>query len=56
MQLYLNAATNPKLSYEANMDALRQLDKLFGIGTVAKQIEEEKKNPKKPSGATRSGW
>ncbi len=56
MQLYLNAATNPKLSYEANMDALRQLDKLFGIGTVAKQIEEEKKNPKKPTGATRSGW
>ena len=56
MQLYLNAATNPKLSYEANMEALRPLDKLVGIGTVAKQIEEEKKNPKKPSGATRSGW
>jgi len=56
MQLYLNAATNPKLSYEANMDALRQLDRLFGIGTVAKQIEEEKKNPTKPTGATRSGW
>jgi hypothetical protein len=56
MQLYLNAATNPKLSYEANMDALRQLDRLFGIGTVAKQIEAEKKNPTKPTGATRSGW
>jgi hypothetical protein len=56
MQLYLNAATNPKLSYEANMDALRKLDKLFGIGTVAKQIEDEKTNPKKPTGVTRSGW
>ena len=56
MQLYLNAATNPKLSYEANMDALRKLDKLFGIGTVAKQIEDEKTNPKKPIGVTRSGW
>jgi hypothetical protein len=56
MQLYLNAATNPKLSYEANMDALKNLDKLYGLGDVAKQIDKELKNPAKPSGPSKSGW
>lgn len=32
MQLYLTAATDPKLGYEANMTALRNLDKLYGLG------------------------
>ena len=31
MQLYLKAATDPSLTYEANMDALRNLDKMFGL-------------------------
>tara|TARA_R110000868_G_scaffold376148_3_gene640930 strand:+ start:251 stop:1468 length:1218 start_codon:yes stop_codon:yes gene_type:complete len=34
MQLYLKAATDPKLGYEANMNALRNLDKTFGLGNV----------------------
>jgi hypothetical protein len=32
MQLYLNAATNPELGLEANMAALKNLDKLYGLG------------------------
>ena len=32
MQLYLRAATDPTLSYEANMEALDNLDRLFGLG------------------------
>lgn len=32
MQLYLRAATDPTLSYEANVEALGNLDKLFGLG------------------------
>lgn len=32
MQMYLKAATDPTLSYEANMNALQNLDKMFGLG------------------------
>lgn len=32
MQLYLRAATDPTLSYEANQQALNNLDKMFGLG------------------------
>jgi hypothetical protein len=41
MQLYLRAATDPTLSYEANVQALENLDKLFGIGKGAaeKQVK-----------------
>lgn len=56
MQLYLNAATNPQLSYEANLEALKNLDRLYGLGGVAKEIEKELKNPAKPSGPSKSGW
>jgi hypothetical protein len=55
MQLYLNAATNPTLSYEANMDALKNLDRLFGLGIVADKIEKSVTAPKVP-GQSRSGW
>jgi len=55
MQLYLNAATNPDLSYEANMDALKNLDRLFGLGTAADKIEKSVTAPQKP-GKSRSGW
>lgn len=34
MNMYLKAATDPKLSYEANMSALKNLDKMFGLGIV----------------------
>ena len=55
MQLYLNAATNPDLSYEANMEALKNLDRLFGLGTAADKIEKSIATPKTP-GQSRSGW
>ncbi len=32
MQLYLKAATDPKLSVQANREALANLDKMFGLG------------------------
>jgi hypothetical protein len=55
MQLYLNAATNPDLSYEANMEALKNLDRLFGLGTAADKIEKSVTAPQRP-GQSRSGW
>jgi hypothetical protein len=51
MQMYLKAATDPKLSYEANVTALRNLDKTFGLGLL-KDISP----PKKKAGTTSSGW
>jgi hypothetical protein len=51
MQMYLKAATDPKLSYEANVTALRNLDKTFGLGLL-KDITP----PKKKSEPTSSGW
>jgi hypothetical protein len=56
MLQYLNAATNPNLSYEANMEALANLDRLFGLGSAAKKIEEKLKKPEVKGGQTRSGW
>lgn len=56
MQLYLNAATNPDLSYEANMEALANLDRLFGLGSAAKKIEDQLKKDQGKGGQTRSGW
>lgn len=32
LQLYLRAATDPSLTYEANMEALDTLDRLYGLG------------------------
>jgi hypothetical protein len=55
MQLYLNAATNPKLSYEANMEALANLDRLYGLGDIAKDIQSGNKKQKQPT-QTRGGW
>jgi len=51
MQMYLKAATDPKLSYEANVTALRNLDKTFGLGLL-KDITPPKKKPE----PTSSGW
>lgn len=44
MQLYLQAATDPTLSYEANMSALENLDKMFGLG-MFKAGEKSDDNP-----------
>jgi hypothetical protein len=43
MQLYLQAATDPKLSVEANRSALANLDRMFGLGIA--------KPPGTPQGA-----
>jgi hypothetical protein len=51
MQMYLKAATDPKLSYEANVKALQNLDKTFGLG-ILKDITPPKKKPE----PTSSGW
>lgn len=51
MQMYLKAATDPKLSYEANVKALQNLDKTFGLGLL-KDITP----PKKKQEATSSSW
>lgn len=41
MQLYLQAATDPTLSYEANMSALENLDKMFGLGQFKAEIDSD---------------
>jgi hypothetical protein len=51
MQMYLKAATDPKLSYEANVTALQNLDKTFGLGLL-KDITP----PKKKQQTTSSSW
>lgn len=50
MQLYLRAATDPTLSYEANVEALGNLDKLFGLG-----LGLDKKPPAQPTSAPNTG-
>jgi hypothetical protein len=44
MQLYLQAATDPKLSVEANRSALANLDRMFGLG-IAKPPADAAKTP-----------
>jgi hypothetical protein len=39
MQLYLQAATDPKLTVEANRSALANLDKMFGLGLAQRPKE-----------------
>jgi hypothetical protein len=51
MQMYLKAATDPKLSYEANVTALKNLDKTFGLG-----ILQDITPPKKKQQTTSSSW
>lgn len=51
MQMYLKAATDPNLTYEANMTALKNLDKTFGLGLM-----KDTAPPKKKTEPTSSGW
>lgn len=51
MQMYLKAATDPTLTYEANMTALKNLDKTFGLGLM-----KDTTPPKKKTETTSSGW
>lgn len=48
LQFYLQAATDPSKGYEANMEALQRLDKMFGLGLVGK---EEAPAPQPKQGA-----
>lgn len=50
MQMYLRAATDPKLSYEANVEALNNLDKLFGLGIGFDTPKDESTPPAMPPG------
>lgn len=54
MQMYLRAATDPSLSYEANLDAMANLDRLFGTGEIAKEIEKQLQSTRARTG--RSQW
>lgn len=56
MQLYLRAATDPSLGYEANAKALENLDKLYGLGLYASnpnQVQSGQINSGPPRGAVR---
>lgn len=51
MNMYLKAATDPTLTYEANMTALKNLDKMFGLGVL-----KDTTPPVKTQKTTSSGW
>jgi hypothetical protein len=51
MNMYLKAATDPTLTYEANMTALKNLDKMFGLGVL-----KDTTTPVKTQKTTSSGW
>lgn len=44
LQMYLKAATDPKLGYEANMEALNNLNTLYGIGISTQDQPQPKQN------------
>jgi hypothetical protein len=58
LKLYLSTATDPQKGYQANMEALDQIERRFGVNG-SKEIPGPKK-PEKPaatkSGATVSNW
>lgn len=57
MQLYLRAATDPTLSYEANIQALDNLDKLFGLGLgVSGNQNAPKGSARSPQDAEALAW
>lgn len=41
LQFYMQAATDPSKGYEANMDALKRLDKMFGLGLLGKDEQTD---------------
>lgn len=49
LMFYMQAATDPSKGYETNMDALKRLDKMFGLGLMGKEDEA------KPEGGWDSG-
>jgi hypothetical protein len=54
MQLYLRAATDPSLGYEANAKALENLDKLYGLGMYKGVAGQQQSGTiKPPPGAVR---
>jgi len=53
MQMYLKAATDPKLTLEANQNALQNLDKMFGLGlykpNALQPTQQQAQQPAKPN-------
>lgn len=41
LMFYMQAATDPSKGYEANMDALKRLDKMYGLGLTGKEEKKE---------------
>lgn len=52
LMFYMQAATDPSKGYEANMDALKRLDKMFGLGLLGK---EDPPTATKPEGSWDGG-
>lgn len=48
LQFYMQAATDPSKGYEANMDALKRLDKMFGLGIMGKEEPAQPAAPATP--------
>lgn len=44
LQMYLRSATDPKLGYEANIEALKNLDKLYGLGMFEQKAQTPPQN------------
>lgn len=44
LQMYLKAATDPKLGYEANVEALNNLNTLYGLGVDVQDRQQPKQN------------
>ncbi len=53
LQFYLQSATDPSKGYEANMEALQRLDKMFGLGLLGAESAPTGSAPTqaKPTGA-----
>lgn len=50
LKFYLNAATDPKLGFEANMNAIKRLQSMYGLSSLPSRI-----NPEKPAAEPKQG-
>ena len=53
LKFYLNAATDPKLGYETNVNAIKRLQKMYGFESLPQRINPQKpeQTPPVPTGA-----
>lgn len=54
LMFYMQAATDPSKGYEANMDALKRLDKMYGLGLIGKEDQKTDGMPK--AGEVKDGY